>query len=92
MKVREQKVLLSPDGYGRVAIVKRADGLFCLYQHWLWTPDAQRSLGLERVEDRRWSAEYDATLYEGIEPLPGIYGTIDDAEHEARRLLGLNGG
>jgi hypothetical protein len=44
MVVREEKVLLSEDGLGRVAIVKRTDGLFCLYAHWRWKVETQRSL------------------------------------------------
>lgn len=91
MDVDEQKVLLSDDGYGRVAIVRRQDGLFCLYQHWHWTPDAQRSLGIEPVKDRRWVRERARELYDGVEPLSGLYGSAEDAEVEGRRLLGLNG-
>lgn len=40
------------------------------------------------MEDRRWTADHDPALYDDVEPLPGIYGTIEDAEREARRLLG----
>ena len=89
MDVFEEKILLSPDRYGRVAIVKRADGLFCLYRHWHWPPETQRELRVEPVEERRWTTDYDPRLYDDIDPLPGIYGTIEDAESEARRLLGL---
>jgi hypothetical protein len=90
MHVNEQKVLLSDDRYGRVSIVRRLDGLFCLYQHWHWTPEAQHALGLEPVADRRWTLEGTAALYDGVEPLAGLYDTLDDAEREARRLLGLD--
>jgi hypothetical protein len=89
MDIREEKVLLSPDGLGRVAIVRRSDGLFCLYQHWRWTIEAQQALGVEPVQDHRWTTEYDPALYLDVEPLPGIYGTVSEAETEARRLLGL---
>lgn len=92
MEVQEEKVLLSPDRYGRVAIVRRADGLFCLYKHWRWSPETQRSLGVGLVDDRRWTTAYDATLYEDVEPLPGIYGTVEDAEREARNVAGLDVG
>lgn len=88
MEVREEKVLLSADRYERVAIARRADGLFCLYQHWHLSPETQRSLGVDPVEDRRWTADRDPTLYDNVEPLPGIYSTIEDAEREARRLIG----
>jgi hypothetical protein len=39
--------------------------------------------------DRRWTEDYDSRLYDGVDALPGIYGTVKDAEAEARRLLGL---
>lgn len=87
--IQEEKVLLSSDGYGRVAIVKRADGYFCLYLHWHWITETPCSLGIIPAADRRWTEAYDSRLYDGVDPLPGIYGTVRDAEAEARRLLGL---
>jgi hypothetical protein len=89
MNLHEDKVLLSPDQYGRVAIVRRSDGLFCLYQHWHWTPEAQHAFQIEPVEDRRWTTDSTPGMYDGVEPLSGLYGTAEDAEREARRLLGL---
>lgn len=90
MEVREEKVLLSPDRYGRVAIVRRADGHFCLYAHWRWVPETQSSFGVTPIEDRRWTTEHDPRLYTDTHPQPGIYGTVEDAEAEAKRLLGLS--
>lgn len=87
MDIREEKVLLSADRYGRIAIVRRSDGLFCLYRHWLWPPETQRTLSVGPVQDRRWTADYEAALYDDAAPLPGIFGTIEDAEREAMRLL-----
>jgi hypothetical protein len=89
MDVQEEKVLLSPDGYGRVAIVRRADGLLCLYRHWHWSPEVQRSFGVVPIEDRCWTADYDPRLYEDVDPLPGVYATVADAERQAEHLLGL---
>lgn len=90
MNIQEEKGLLSSDGHGRVAIVKRADGMFCLYLHWHWTTETQCSFGIVPVVNRRWTEDYDSHLYDDVEPLPGIYGTVKDAEAEARRLLGLS--
>jgi hypothetical protein len=90
MDIDEVKVLLSPDRYGRVAIVRRVDGLFCLYRHWYWTPETQIAMRLEPVEDRRWTVESPPGMYDGKEPLSGLYGTVEDAEREARRLLRLD--
>jgi len=49
----------------------------------------QCSFGIVPVMDRRWTEDYDSRLYDGVDALPGIYGTVKDAEAEARRLLGL---
>ena len=91
MDVCEEKVLLSPDRCGRVAIVRRPDGLLCLYQHWHWTSESQQALGAGPVVDRRWTTVYDPVLYDDVDPLPGVYGTIEDAEREARRLIREHG-
>jgi hypothetical protein len=90
MDVHEEKVLLSANGYGRVAIARRRDGLFCLYQHWHWSPEVQQAFGLINVEDRRWTQDGTPEMYEGVEPLSGVYGSVEDAEREGRRLLGLD--
>jgi hypothetical protein len=90
MEMQEEKVLLSADRLGRVAIVRRKDGLFCLYGHWHWSVETQRRLGRGQVQDLRWTTQYDPALYDEIDPLPGIYGTMDDAERQARYLLSLD--
>ena len=92
MDVDEVKALLSPDRYGRVAIVRRSDGRFCLYQHWHWTLETQAAFHVEPVEDRRWTADSTPGMFEGVEPLSGLFGTVEEAEREARRLLGLDDG
>jgi hypothetical protein len=97
MVTREEKVLLSNDGRGRVAIVKRTDGLFCIYAHWRWPLEVQRAFNVEPIQDLRWTTDFDPTLYydatHQIEtrPRPGLYDTVEAAEKEARTLLGLNG-
>ena len=82
----ERKVLISPDGLGRVAIVRRPDGMFCLYEHWRWSVDMQKAMNVEPVEDRRWTdADYDRdALYDEVEPLPGLFASVEEAEREAR--------
>lgn len=90
MAIREEKILLSADRYGRIAIVRRPDGLLCLYAHWHWTPDAQHAFGVEPIEDRRWTGDQNLDLYADARPLSGLYGTVADAEAEARRLLRLD--
>jgi hypothetical protein len=91
--VDERKVLITSDGLGRIAIVRRSDGMFCLYEHWRWSLDMQKAMNVQPVELRHWNdAEYDRdALYEGIEPLPGLFGTIEDAEREARSKEAFQG-
>ena len=82
----ECKVLITPDGLGRIAIVRRPDGMFCLYEHWRWSVDTQKVMRVEPVKDRRWTdADYDrSALYEDVEPLPGLFASVEEAEREAR--------
>jgi hypothetical protein len=86
----EISVLLSPDQCGRIAVVRRSDGLFCLYEHWHWSVEAQTAMRIEPAEDRIWSTDYDPAIYKDKEPLPGLYGTLADAENEARSRLRLD--
>ena len=82
----EHKVLLTPDGLGRIAIVRRPDGLFCLYEHWRWAVDMQKAMRVEPIEDRRWTeADYDREApYDDVEPLAGLFASVEEAEREAR--------
>src|SRR5206468_4051694 len=90
----ERAILITPDGLGRVAIVRRDDGLFCLYQHWKLSPDTLKALGWQGSAPERWTdGPYDRlALYEPpdqVPPLPGLYGSMQDAEREARSLRGF---
>jgi hypothetical protein len=82
----ERKVLITPDGLGRIAIVERPDGMFCLYEHWRWSVDTQKAMKVQPVDNLRWTdADYDReALYDDVEPLPGLFGSIEEAEREAR--------
>ena len=82
----ERKVLITPDGLGRIAIVRRPDGMFCLYEHWRWSVEMQKAMKVEPVEDRRWTdADYNRlAFYEDVEPLPGLFASVEEAEREAR--------
>lgn len=92
----EEKVLISADGLGRVAIVRRRDGHFCLYSWRHWSVEAQRRMGFQAPTEFRWTTDFDIALYfdaaHEIEtsPMPGIFGCIEDAEAEAQRLLSTN--
>jgi hypothetical protein len=90
MDVQEVEAILSADRLGWVAVVSRPDGLFCLYEWWHWDLETQKRMRVEPIAERVWSFEFDQAIYQHKEPLDGIYGTVEDARREGRRLLGLD--
>jgi len=85
--MRERKILVSRDGLGRIAIVERSDGLFLLYERWLWSCEQQKAWNVSPVLDRRWDdGSFDGVeLYdERSQPMPGLFDCIERAEAEAR--------
>lgn len=80
----EVGVYFSQDGLGRAAIVRRPDGLFCIYVRWLW-PES----GMNWLEDKRPDITYGGTSEEAQRPLHGVYGTVDDARREVKSLRGF---
>lgn len=84
---------MTEDGLGRAAIVRRADGFFCIYVHWKWSREVIAAVA--RVpHDYAYTWNDDKTplelLYEGHEPKPGIYGTVEEARREIRSLPGFS--
>jgi hypothetical protein len=68
----EIEVYVTPDGYGRAAIVRRADGLFCKYRDWKWRERTGRALGSEGPYVESW--------FEEETPLAVLYGDPDRDE------------
>lgn len=87
----EHKVLITHDGLGRIAIVRRDDGRFCLFEHWRWSVETQIAMRVEPVLHRRWTDDdYDRNaLYEEAKPVPGLFGTVEEAEREGRARPGF---
>jgi hypothetical protein len=88
VSIDELEVYITPDGLGRAAIVRRDDGLLCIYVHWKWSESTLKQL--EVAGDSRLSWRDDRTpismLYEDREPEPSLYGTLDDARRELRGM------
>jgi hypothetical protein len=95
MMIDEVEVYVTPDGLGRAGIVRRLDGLFCIYVKWKWPDD-----GYIAYPDgwRNWFDDHTppSVLYFGQhhqdydqDPEPSIYGTLDDARRELRALRGF---
>ncbi len=75
--IDEVEVHVSEDGDYRAAIVRRADGLFCIYT---------RLIGGWHTDETPV-----ALVYEDCEPAVGIYGTVEDARREVRSYLDTHG-
>jgi hypothetical protein len=93
MTIDELEVYLTPDGLGRAAIVRRSDGLLCIYLHCKWPEAVVKAHNLDaRGSSTSWSNDSTPLnlLYEGINPEPGIYGTLDDARRQVRSLRGFS--
>jgi hypothetical protein len=80
--MNEVEVHITECGEGRTAIVRRDDGAYCIYVHWMW-PEAGR-----RATWRDDTTPLDV-LYEAKEHLQGLYGTVADARNEINSLPGF---
>ena len=92
MNTQELEVYITPDGLGRAAIVRRPDGLLCIYVHWIWSDGAMESTGLQRQGPSSWHNDKStpSELYADVRPEPGLYGTLDDARRQIRSLNGFS--
>jgi hypothetical protein len=78
MTIDEVEVYVTRDGLGRAAIVRRSDGLFCIYYHGRWS-------GNWLEDDNPVLLRYDDPNPEEVaEPAVGIYGKIEDARNQIR--------
>ena len=94
VEIDEVEVHVSEDGHNRAAIARRADGLFCIYAHCKLPRAALTGLRLvpggnlaDTWRDDHTPLEF---LYRDCNPRDGIYGTLDDARSEVRRILGAS--
>jgi hypothetical protein len=99
--IDEQEVHITVDGLGRAAIVRRSDGLFCIYVHWIWSEETRKAFRAEPGGRTTWIGDdtpleilYGATDHGGghqkLNPEPGLYGTLDDARHALKSLPGFS--
>jgi hypothetical protein len=54
MAIDELEVYLTPDGLGRAAIVRRSDGLLCIYVHWKWSEAVLKTHNLDAGGRTSW--------------------------------------
>ena len=92
--IDEVEVWITPDGLGRAAVVRRDDGLFCIYVHWKLAPSViavsnvrvPGDYATNWLEDRTPTAK----LYEDVDAEPGTYETIEAARLGIRSLSGFS--
>jgi hypothetical protein len=91
MDIDELEVYVTPSGLGRAAIVRRSDGLLCIYVHWLLSEELRGgrfpSGGVTSWINDNTPLSY---LYRDKSPERGLYGTLGDARAEVRRLRGFS--
>jgi hypothetical protein len=91
MAVDEVEVYLTPDGLGRAAIVRRSDGFFFIYVHWLLAPEYRTGVFLAGGPTSWIDVNTPVDdLYRGMRPESGILGTLDDARRELRSIRGFS--
>jgi hypothetical protein len=92
MTINELEVYLTPDGLGRAAIVRRSDGLLCIYVHWNWSDAVLKAHNLDAGGRTNWFNDSTplTALYQDIDPESGLYGTLDDARRQVRSLRGFS--
>jgi len=86
--IDQVEVHVTPSGLGRAAIVRRSDGLFCIYVHWLLSEAALQTGIFAPGGPRSWTEDETPLeeLYKDIPPEDGLYGTLDDARRAVRSL------
>jgi hypothetical protein len=87
MTINEVEVYVTPNGLGRAAIVRRSDGLFCIYVH-IKLPAGYMPQHFAPSKSDSWVNDKTAKgdLYKDREPSSGLFGTIEDARGYIRGM------
>ena len=84
MPVDEVEVYVTRNGHRRAAIVRRSDGLYCIYRHARWE-------GSWLTDQNPHMLRYDDLDPEKVAtPEPGLFGTVTDARNEVRGFEGFS--
>jgi hypothetical protein len=88
-ELEEVEVHFSRDGLGRISIVRRSDGLLCLYKHWKASDELHHLLIGSDEGVPRWPEDKTPldVLYEDVSPEVGLYGELEDARREIFSLF-----
>lgn len=91
--INEVEVYVTPNGLGRAAIVRRDDGLLCIYRHWIIEESIRKALNLVGEWRTSWLTDQitaPSDLYHDTNPEPGLYGTVEDARRQVKGLPGFS--
>ena len=92
MNIDEIEVYVTSDGLGRAAIVRETEGRYCIYVHWIWSPEAVAASGLKILGSRTdWFNDTTPLdqLYEDRLPEVGPHWSIDEMRARLRNLPGF---
>lgn len=91
MSIDEVAVYITKDHLGRAAMVRGADGFIRIYVHWIWAEDARETFRVAAGGRTTWETDRTplADLYEGRDPVGGLYGSVDEARQAIFSLSGF---
>jgi hypothetical protein len=94
MVIDELEIYLTPSGLGRAAIVRRSDGLLCIFVHWILSEEFRTAAlgGFGPGGRASWNNDRTplSNLYQDVRPEAGLFGTLDDARRHVRSLPGFS--
>lgn len=90
--IDQLEVYVTKDELGRASIVRHKDVLLRIYTHWIWGSDTRKAFNVTDNGRNSWLSDRTSLpeLYEDIEPLSGIYGSLEDARLALRGLPGFS--
>jgi hypothetical protein len=90
MAIDEVEVYVTPNGLGRAAIVRRSDGLLCVYVH-IKLPAGYMPQHFAPSKSDSWVNDRTPKedLYKDREPSSGLFGTVEDARRHIRSMPNL---
>jgi hypothetical protein len=79
--IDEVAVLVTLDGLGRAGIVRRKDGLFEIYEHWIWNEETRKAFNVASNGRTNWFNDSTTAdqLYDDVEPQASLFGSLEDA-------------
>jgi hypothetical protein len=89
IEIDEVEVHYSHDGRGRASIVRRPDGLLCIYKHWKASAELHQQFTGTDAAFPLWRDDKTPLeeLYRDVDPEIGLYGELEDARKVVLKIL-----